>query len=325
VDRFALGLIGCLHTTEVLDGAMRVLHETAVRAHWAILNRVGPGRFHATVGDGVGHDALRRLMALACDKNAWLSVGRDVPLLSSLPAPVWAAQPMSLDRVGSEPEVVLASWPVHGAVPVDAARLRILTELVAAAVRAARVSEYLLDQTSRDALTGLLNRRGILELLERETARAGRSARAVSVLFVDLDRFKEINDLHGHAAGDRVLTAVAAQVARMLRSSDAVGRIGGDELLVVLPDTELRAAYAIGRRLAARVRALPVDVFGTTLHIGLTYGAASLDEGLHGSELIDRADRRMLTRKRRKHRVVERAPEAMAELHLHQADESLRS
>jgi two-component system, cell cycle response regulator len=95
--------------------------------------------------------------------------------------------------------------------------------------------EALREQATHDGLTGLLNRSSILALLERELSRSQREAQPLSLLVVDLDRFKEINDNHGHLAGDAVLQQTAAQMKSSIRGYDALGRYGGEEFLVVLP------------------------------------------------------------------------------------------
>lgn len=300
--RLSHALIGCMHRSELLEGALRALEDSASHAAWAIICRVGTHKFEATLGAEVGHDALRQVAEQSCGHGVWLGVGRSIPKSARHGPAAWCALPTPSDRIDGEPDLVLACWskaqqPGAG---VERTRLRMAARMIAAAARAASVFEYLLDQTSRDPLTGLLNRRGIFEALEREAARAGRSTSCLTVLFLDLDQFKEINDRYGHAIGDRVLTFVAQHLSRMLRASDSLGRIGGDEFLAVLPDTELRAAYRIGNRLAQKIISTSIAIGASPLRVSLTYGAASSDENIKTSSLVDKADRRMLLRKRRK-------------------------
>ena len=119
------------------------------------------------------------------------------------------------------------------------------------ALRAA--NRRLADQASRDALTGLYNRGYFHEVLERELARAVRYGDVLSVVMVDLDRFKDVNDLHGHAAGDAVLCEVAAMLRPCLRDGDVLARYGGDEFCVLLPNTPAAAAEVVAQRLCASV------------------------------------------------------------------------
>src|SRR4051812_26595144 len=98
------------------------------------------------------------------------------------------------------------------------------------------------EQATSDFLTGLLNRRAILALLEVEWGRSQRHAHPLAVLGLDIDGFKWTNDSHGHAAGDRAIRAVADALRGTIRREDFAGRIGGDEFLVILPETEREGA-----------------------------------------------------------------------------------
>lgn len=109
-------------------------------------------------------------------------------------------------------------------------------------------------QSRTDWLTGLLNRRAFHEVCERELARLGRGDRGLLLGYVDLDRFKEINDTRGHAEGDRVLRDVAEELRRALRRSDVVARMGGDEFAFLLPSTPMDAAPSIAIKLLQTLR-----------------------------------------------------------------------
>jgi diguanylate cyclase (GGDEF)-like protein len=102
-----------------------------------------------------------------------------------------------------------------------------------------------------DPLTGLLNRRGLTEALDRETARARRTGGTVTLVLLDLDRFKVLNDTHGHAAGDAALVTVAELLRRGLRAGDVAGRWGGDEFGIVFVDLDAETAYDVVDRLRA--------------------------------------------------------------------------
>ena len=112
----------------------------------------------------------------------------------------------------------------------------------------------LLAAARLDGLTGCLNHAAIRTELEREIERCTRHQRTVSCCFVDLDRFKQINDRYGHVHGSRVLADIAAILRAGVRSGDTVGRYGGDEFILVLPDTDLDAAHALAARLRAQIR-----------------------------------------------------------------------
>ena len=129
-------------------------------------------------------------------------------------------------------------------------------------------------QLSRtDALTGLTNRRRFLEVFERELARAARYKRPLSCVLVDLDRFKHVNDTHGHEVGDRVLVASAQALARGLREADLVARWGGEEFALLLPDTGAVGAMEVATRCLDALRAartmLPEGPLGITASMGV--------------------------------------------------------
>ncbi|HEY0923884.1 GGDEF domain-containing protein [Rheinheimera pacifica] len=140
-----------------------------------------------------------------------------------------------------------------------------------------------------DELTELLNRREIMRLLELEIARADRQGTALSIMMLDLDHFKAINDNFGHQAGDRALKNAAENFKQQLRKTDFIGRIGGEEFLVLLPDTDISSAYGLANRIRQALEQQTTDnsaIPSCTASIGVTQYIASDD--LHS--LIQRAD-----------------------------------
>ena len=119
------------------------------------------------------------------------------------------------------------------------------------ALRAA--NRRLAEQASRDTLTGLYNRGYFHEVLEREMARALRYGDVLAVVMIDLDGFKDVNDEHGHAAGDKVLTDIARLLRPHLRDGDILARYGGDEFVALLPNTDGGAAFVVAERLRTAV------------------------------------------------------------------------
>jgi diguanylate cyclase (GGDEF)-like protein len=140
-----------------------------------------------------------------------------------------------------------------------------------------------------DPLTGLLNRRGFDEHATPAFARARRRREPVSILMIDLDRFKEVNDQHGHEAGDRVLGALADCLREALRAEDIVARLGGDEFVVAMFDTDERAARTAAERVLARTATVDLRDLGLEQGIPMSVGRAS---GVHVSPetLIREAD-----------------------------------
>jgi diguanylate cyclase (GGDEF)-like protein len=115
----------------------------------------------------------------------------------------------------------------------------------------------LFHQASTDALTGVSNRRYFMAQAEQELRRSRRFARELSVMMIDLDHFKKVNDQHGHAAGDAVLQSAVKRALESLRQSDQLGRIGGEEFAVILPETGLAAATDAAERLRKHINERP--------------------------------------------------------------------
>jgi diguanylate cyclase (GGDEF)-like protein len=149
-----------------------------------------------------------------------------------------------------------------------------------------------------DPLTGTLNRRGILSVLRRERERALRTGSPLSVLMLDVDGFKALNDTYGHRAGDTVLRYLARAIAGAVRVIDHVGRLGGDEFVVAIPDAEPAAAAGLAARLAV-LAVPPLDVGGGAhLEVHVSVGVATLRSGETVDQLLERADAEMYRQKR---------------------------
>ena len=143
-------------------------------------------------------------------------------------------------------------------------------------LRAAEQDALLLSLT--DALTGLANRRYLLEELGSEVERARRFGRALSVILCDIDHFKKINDGHGHPAGDAVLQEFAAMLRSLLRGGvDWVARFGGEEFVVVLPETDLRGATMVAEKLRMATAALEVRHGADPIRLTASFGIAALE------------------------------------------------
>jgi diguanylate cyclase (GGDEF)-like protein len=166
-------------------------------------------------------------------------------------------------------------------------------------LRAIRTHEEQLTRlATTDALTGLANRRHLLAELEKELRRAARSGRPLSVLMVDLDRFKGVNDQYGHAAGDAVLVAVAGRCLARLRAIDLCGRIGGEEFVVLLPETPLAEAQQTLTRLQ---RSLTEALFlheQREVFVTFSAGVTSWRAGEALEAALERADEALYEAKR---------------------------
>jgi diguanylate cyclase (GGDEF)-like protein len=155
------------------------------------------------------------------------------------------------------------------------------------------------EQAYTDHKTGLLNTRGIDQPARNEFARARRAGRPLSVLLCDIDDLREINNTFGHLEGDAAIANVAAAFRNELREYDLCARFGGDEFLVVLPETRGEEAVAIGRRIQGWLQEHPVPTRQGQLAVGVSIGTASLEDGESQiGEVIARADAAMYVEKR---------------------------
>jgi two-component system cell cycle response regulator len=158
--------------------------------------------------------------------------------------------------------------------------------------------EELRFQATHDVLTGIWNRRALLDLLQREIERASRSNSSTALLMLDLDHFKEVNDTYGHAAGDAVLREVARRVTQVIRSYDFVGRYGGEEFLVVLPGCDRTQALQSAERIRVAVSAAPVNVNNVEISVTTSIGVTAVAAEACEKELLVVADAALYQAKR---------------------------
>jgi len=150
-----------------------------------------------------------------------------------------------------------------------------------------------------DPLTGVLNRRSLIERLDAACLRARARGLPISLLFIDLDHFKEINDSFGHQAGDACLRAIIDPIHAELRQSDVIGRYGGEEFVVILSSADAAAANPIAQRILERVAGVRVDGFGSPIRLTCSIGVAASDRlDVWGEHLIAQADAAVYLAKR---------------------------
>jgi len=154
-------------------------------------------------------------------------------------------------------------------------------------LKAARELEIL---ATTDSLTELANRRHFLNLAESEVSRSSRYHRELSLFLIDIDHFKRVNDTHGHGAGDEVLRAVAGLFRKAVRSHDVVGRMGGEEFAVLLPETRADQAAILAERLRRAVFERTVVVRGVEIRCAISVGVAGLRPGESLDDFLIRAD-----------------------------------
>jgi diguanylate cyclase (GGDEF)-like protein len=168
--------------------------------------------------------------------------------------------------------------------------LRVLLEPAAAAVDNALLLKRAEALSVTDDLTSLYNSRYLNQVLRRETKRASRSGRPLSLLFIDLDGFKSVNDAHGHLFGSRALVEAAGVIRGSARETDVVSRFGGDEFALILPDTGPEGAFAVGERIRHRIAAhrfLASD--GLDIHLTVSVGVATLPDTASSPETLMQA------------------------------------
>lgn len=167
-----------------------------------------------------------------------------------------------------------------------------------------RLRKRILELGNTDALTGARNRHGMAPILEHELSIGHRNGRPMSIVLFDLDHFKQVNDRHGHDVGDRVLRAFAAHVMRAVRRSDVLGRWGGEEFLLLLPETPLDAAAQLADRIRTQVAIGPLaaGLPPVTVSAGLAQSVGKEDDSLE--RLFKLADERLYVAKRTRNCVV---------------------
>ena len=143
---------------------------------------------------------------------------------------------------------------------------------------------------TRDALTEALSRRGVEERLQAEVGLALATRRPLSIAFIDLDRFKAINDTYGHAIGDQCLRILCQRVTSHARHRDILGRFGGDELLILMPDTPLADALSVANRIREDFTARPMAIAGLNIKSSLSIGVAELQSAEGAQAFVERAD-----------------------------------
>jgi two-component system cell cycle response regulator len=193
---------------------------------------------------------------------------------------------------------------------------RLIIMLTASALSLALVSrsQKLLQLATSDPLTGLFNRGYVDDRLAIELSRARRYGKLLTIAVIDADRFKLLNDMHGHSAGDLVLRKVGATLRDSCRQSDTVGRYGGEEFVVILPETDIEAAEQKLESLRDLVARTPIELGarGEKVRVTISAGLASFpQDGKNAADLFALADERMFQAKREGRNRVVASPEAV--------------
>ncbi len=151
----------------------------------------------------------------------------------------------------------------------------------------------LIQDSETDSLTGLFNRRTFMKKIENEAMRFKRNQKPFSLLFADIDFFKKINDSYGHAAGDEILIYISNILNTEKREVDQVARWGGEEFLILLPETNLKGAILHGNKIRKLMSAKPIIHEGQEIHITMSFGVSEYSENANIEKIIDQADQRL--------------------------------
>lgn len=154
----------------------------------------------------------------------------------------------------------------------------------------AQYHETIFNMTITDGLTDVGNKKRLDQVVQKEIPRAIRHARELSMLMIDIDHFKDVNDTYGHLAGDSVLRDLANIIQKRLRPDDELGRYGGEEFAAILPETALAGAVRIGEDLRALIESHPFLVEGEQIKVTVSIGAAELQPGMDSKAFFRAAD-----------------------------------
>ncbi|MFI5262669.1 MAG: GGDEF domain-containing protein [Candidatus Limnocylindrales bacterium] len=304
----AVTLSGAWPTT---SGAIYLVLGTAVLfvvvVHDLLPRRVlGPGKY---VLEGIGAIAVVTLLvALTGGATSPFVVGYF--LIAAAAALMVDARTNFLLAAGISILYLVTIWLVQGSTALgalDVARLVaglaafwLISYLASVVARSQRLTRDAAIRLSlHDPLTRLFNRAYVMAVLEREIQRARRTGRGFCVLALDLDGLKPINDTFGHPMGDRVLRAVGEVIGSRIRGIDTGGRVGGDEFLVLLPETDELGAVILAEQLRDGVNEIRIDADTWLVRTSISVGIASFPiDGATASELLERADMAMYASKR---------------------------
>ena len=184
----------------------------------------------------------------------------------------------------------------------DIQAIEILASFASIAIHNARAHSSVKQLAITDGLTGLFNRRYFEDLLSRELQRAERHGREFSLALMDVNDFKKFNDTYGHPAGDHALSALGEAIRKAVRSTDIAARYGGDEIVIILPETKLAKAYTLFvKRIKQELEEDFTRIYGSGQVLTVTIGIASYPrDGRNARDLVLSADRALLAAKKQK-------------------------
>ena len=173
---------------------------------------------------------------------------------------------------------------------VDIALIELLSQLVGASIGNVKLFEKMQRQASTDGLTGLVNHRTFYEILEKELWRSKRYGGRISLIMVDVDNLKKVNDTHGHRACDRVISEVSRRIKGCIRQIDIAARYGGDEFAVILPNTVLSDAKIVADRMLAAVAGRPTTWNKEDIPLSISVGLGEYDADTNPEDVTSKSD-----------------------------------
>ena len=258
--------------------------------------------FVSTLGDGIACDGHICFVMLVGNRPVGV-VGVAVPRPDSEQTPrlgsgqVARLSPQPSTRSNAERARPSGQDPRPNSSPAAGISLEVRRKIGAAAalltvaIRNAQLFAEVRDNGMKDALTGCYNRAHALEMIDAELARSKRSQGALSIMMFDVDYFKRINDQHGHPCGDAVLTAVGQKIRQVLRRSDVRCRYGGDEFLILLPETGSEGAARVAEWLRGEIEQIEVVQSGHRVAVTISVGVCTTMGGELGADaMIETAD-----------------------------------
>jgi len=179
----------------------------------------------------------------------------------------------------------------------DIALVELFSQLVGASIGNIKLFEKIQRQATTDGLTGLANHKTFYEVLERELWRSRRYGGQISLIMVDIDNLKKINDTYGHRAGDKVIAEVSRKIKEHIRQIDTPARYGGDEFAIILPNTSLNDAKVVAERMVEAVSSSPITWKKEDIGLSISVGLGEYDADTNPEEITSRSDEALYTAK----------------------------
>lgn len=288
-----------LGTSESFDRLVDLLSQFVSQVttyRWMSVLRTSPPRFGIHVNPGLREKAIQEAReALAFDAAVPVVPIEDEDAVLDEEGPPAV---VSSIHFGEQVLGYFAVAPRAAAQSNDPVLVRTVAQELGGALRMASLVEESRLMATTDSLTGLLNRRALLDRVSQELRRAARYRDSLSVILLDIDHFKHINDERGHASGDAVLASVARLLATAVRNCDIIARWGGEEFVIALPSTSINGARDLAERLRKTLEnEVILDTDGDRVPVTASFGVAALAKDDSMEQLVDRADRAMYTAK----------------------------